>query len=133
MIHTNTLVSRLLLPNSILAQAVRLAIDCGIILICNDTQQELELVLNRKKFDKYVSLDDRQEFLRKLNQIAQPIQLIERFQVCRDEKDNKFLELAVNEKANFIVTGDQDLLILNPFMEIQIITPKNFVSQMSTS
>ena len=44
-------------------------------------------------------------------------------------KDDKFLELGVNGNADFIVTGDDDLLILNPFREIEIITPEVFVSR----
>ena len=48
---------------------------------------------------------------------------------CRDPKDNKFLELAVAGKADCIVTGDKDLLVLHPFRNIRIITPKEFLSQ----
>jgi predicted nucleic acid-binding protein len=43
--------------------------------------------------------------------------------VCRDPKDNMILELAVSGEADFIITGDEDLLILNPFQSIQILTP----------
>ena len=48
---------------------------------------------------------------------------------CRDPKDNKFLELAVAGNADCIVTGDKDLLVLNSFRNIQIITPKEFLEQ----
>jgi putative PIN family toxin of toxin-antitoxin system len=48
---------------------------------------------------------------------------------CRDPKDNKFLELAVAGNADCIVTGDNDLLVLNPFRNIRIITPKEFIDQ----
>jgi predicted nucleic acid-binding protein len=53
----------------------------------------------------------------------------ETISICRDAKDNKFLELAVNGDAKFIITGDQDLLILNPFRGIKIITPELLVSE----
>ncbi|NJN21258.1 MAG: putative toxin-antitoxin system toxin component, PIN family [Leptolyngbya sp. RL_3_1] len=43
--------------------------------------------------------------------------------VCRDPKDNMILELAVTGEANLIITGDEDLLVLNPFQNIQIVTP----------
>lgn len=65
-IDNNILISRLLLPNSIPAQAVRLALEIGILLISDQTLQELLTVIERKKFDKYVSLDERKEFIRKL-------------------------------------------------------------------
>lgn len=47
---------------------------------------------------------------------------------CRDEKDNKFLELAINGNADFIITGDNDLLVLNPFENIAIIKPDVFIN-----
>lgn len=51
--------------------------------------------------------------------------------MCRDEKDNKFLELGVSGNANIIVTGDMDLLILNPFRTVEIITPDMFIERFS--
>ena len=53
--------------------------------------------------------------------IAIPTEIQEKIQACRDVKDDKFLELAVNGNADVIVTGDADLLVLNPFREIEII------------
>lgn len=47
--------------------------------------------------------------------------------VCRDDKDNKFLELAVNGNADYLITGDEDLLVLNPFQNIAIIKPNEFL------
>jgi hypothetical protein len=47
--------------------------------------------------------------------------------ICRDAKDDKFLELAVNGDAELLVSGDQDLLILNPFLGISIVTVKEFL------
>jgi hypothetical protein len=48
---------------------------------------------------------------------------------CRDPKDNKFLELALAGNADCIVTGDKDLLVLNPFRGIKIISPSDFLIQ----
>ena len=45
---------------------------------------------------------------------------------CRDPKDDKYLELAITCKASCIITGDKDLLILNPFEDIPIITASEF-------
>ena len=53
--------------------------------------------------------------------------LTERVTACRDATDDKFLELAVNGKADVIVSGDADLLVLNPFRGIPIVTPAAFV------
>jgi len=50
-----------------------------------------------------------------------------RIDVCRDPKDNMVLEAAVAGKAQYIVTGDKDLLVLNPFEGIQIVGPAEFL------
>jgi PIN domain len=54
-------------------------------------------------------------------------QIAERIVACRDPTDDKFLELAVNGHADLIVSGDGDLLALNPFRDIPIVTPAAFV------
>lgn len=50
---------------------------------------------------------------------------------CRDPKDNKYLELAVSGKAECIITGDEDLLVLNPFRQIDILTVQNFLDKIN--
>ncbi|WP_228060419.1 MULTISPECIES: putative toxin-antitoxin system toxin component, PIN family [unclassified Coleofasciculus] len=57
------------------------------------------------------------------------VKITETIPVCRDEKDNKFLELAVSGNANIIITGDLDLLVLNPFQSIEILTPDRLVDK----
>ena len=44
---------------------------------------------------------------------------------------DKFIELAINGKASLIITGDEDLLVLNNFEGIEILTPKEFVTKLS--
>src|ERR1700685_3636598 len=70
-IDTNVLVSRLILPQSLPAQAVRRAEQEALLLISEATMYELADVLARPRFDRYVSLDDRKSFLRRLGQIAE--------------------------------------------------------------
>jgi len=53
--------------------------------------------------------------------------ITERVVACRDPTDDKFLELAINGRADRIVTGDPDLLVLNPFRGIPIFSPATFV------
>lgn len=48
---------------------------------------------------------------------------------CRDPKDNMILELAYDSNAHYIVTGDKDLLVLNPFYETNIVTASEFINQ----
>jgi predicted nucleic acid-binding protein len=56
------------------------------------------------------------------------VEITETITDCRDAKDNKFLELAVSGKADCVVSGDSDLLVLNPFRGISILTPREFLS-----
>jgi putative PIN family toxin of toxin-antitoxin system len=130
-VDNNILISRLLLPNSLPAVAVRLALNEGIMLISEEVLLELTDVFNRKKFDKYVSLDERKEFICQLEVIAYKVEIVEKLKVCRDPKDDKFLELAVNGKAKFIITGDEDLLVLNTFKGIEILNPRGFIEKFS--
>ena len=58
------------------------------------------------------------------------VNITEHIAACRDPKDDKFLELAVSGRADLIVSGDQDMLALNPFRGISIVTPAAFVRAM---
>ena len=127
-VDTNVIVSALLFKKSIPFQAVKIA-EKGIILHSESTLAELREVLNRRKFDKYLQIEERQKFLIKFVDTSRRILIQETISICRDAKDNKFLELAVNGDAQFIITGDQDLLVLNPFRGIKIITPEILVSE----
>ena len=49
--------------------------------------------------------------------------------VCRDPKDDKFLEVAVHGRAELILTGDTDLLVLHPFRGIAILTPADYLAR----
>ncbi|MEK0187436.1 MAG: putative toxin-antitoxin system toxin component, PIN family [Oscillatoriales cyanobacterium] len=130
-VDTNVLISALLFKNSVPFRAIELAENQGMILYSEATLNELEQVLNRKKFNKYLSLEDRQVFLLKFISASELVSITEKIAVCRDEKDNKFLELAVSGNANVIVTGDLDLLVLNPFQAVEILTPDIFIDRFS--
>jgi hypothetical protein len=89
---------------------------------------EIYQTFTRSKFDKYVSLEKRLNFIGSLRQKAEMVNITEIITTCRDPKDNKFLELAVSGKADLIITGDQDLLVLNPFENIKIMTVNEFLT-----
>lgn len=130
-LDTNVLISALLFKTSVPFRAIELAEKQGIILYSEATLNELEQVLNRKKFNKYLSLEDRQLFLLKFISSSQLVSITENITVCRDEKDNQFLELAVSGNANLIVTGDMDLLVLSPFQSVEIVTPDMLIDRFS--
>jgi len=125
---TNSIISAALFRNSVSGRALRHALTIGRFVISEPTLQELEQVIFRKKFDKYFLND--QERLDIINLVESnalyysPTTVIA---VCRDPKDNMFLELATSAKVNCIVTGDQDLLVLNPFENIPIVSAIEFL------
>ncbi|MBD2569455.1 putative toxin-antitoxin system toxin component, PIN family [Anabaena lutea] len=132
-IDTNCFVSRLLTPNSITSQAVRYAFDFHHILVSSDTLTELEMVLSRKKFDNYVSLEERQKFILYLKNLTEIIDVVNHVEVCRDPIDDKFLSLAIAGNANLIITGDEDLLVLKSYQKIPILSPKDLLAQTDKS
>jgi putative PIN family toxin of toxin-antitoxin system len=128
-VDTNALVSRLLLPSSVPGKAVRKAVDHSILLISEDTMNELADVLARPKFDRYISLEDRQQFLRLLGRLSELVPIVNQVHACRDSSDDKFLEVALNGDASLILTGDEDLLLLNPWNEIPILSPAEYLNR----
>ena len=124
----NVLVSALLFKNSKPRSAFDRALDNGEVIVSFPVLSELYKVLNRKKFDQYISINERKAFLALLFREAELKEHLVEIKTCRDPKDNKYLELAVSSDADFIVTGDKDLLILSPFREIRILTPEQFLN-----
>jgi len=50
-----------------------------------------------------------------------------KYNIVRDEKDNKILECAVDAKVDFILTGDEDLKVLKEFKGVRILSPGDFL------
>ncbi|MCK8600697.1 putative toxin-antitoxin system toxin component, PIN family [Desulfoferrobacter suflitae] len=126
---TGVLVSAVVLPRSIPRQAVDPAFAQGIVLVSTDTIDELDEVLRRPKFNRYLREEERLLFLAAFIRDAKVIDITEKLTECRDPKDNKFLELAISGNAACIVSGDSDLLVLNPFRGVAILTPQEFISR----
>ena len=88
---------------------------------------ELADVLARNKLDRYISIKDRQEFIRRFMRVATLVPVISEIGDCPDPADNHFLALAQDAQAEFIVTGDKALLSLHPWRGIVIVTPGGFL------
>jgi putative PIN family toxin of toxin-antitoxin system len=112
-IDTTVVVSAVLLPQSVPRQAFDSAADEGRLLLSAATIAELDEVLRRPKFNKYVGQQQRLEFLAALIDRAEAIEIAQPVTGCRDPKDDKFLELAVNGRVSHIISGDADLLVLH--------------------
>jgi len=94
--------------------------------ICKEITQEIASVMSRQKFN--VNKEYITHFIRSIEEISNRITLTGIIQnVCRDSEDDKIIECAVLANADCIITGDSDLLILEKFREIKIITAQNFL------
>lgn len=128
---TNVLLSSLHFAESKPARAFFLALRTGMLLTALAALHELSTVLHRKKFDKYLTSDERDQFLDRYTRSTITIDIIETIRLCRDPKDDKFLEIATNGAATYLITGDPDLLVLHPFRGIPIISPDIFLRTLS--
>jgi putative PIN family toxin of toxin-antitoxin system len=128
---TNVIISALLFEQSKPAQAFHAALDRGEILLSLPILKELNEVLSREKFNRYLLLEEREHFIIALLRESTLVDITENIRACRDPKDDKFLELAINAEASCIISGDKDLLELNPFRNIPIMKPDEFLYSLS--
>ena len=96
------------------------------LLVSQDTFDELRNVIECFVKRGYVTVQESSEFLASIVETVEWIKILESIKVCRDPKDDKFLELSVGGKADYLITGDQDLLVFHQFRDTKIITPKDF-------
>lgn len=122
-VDTNVLVSALLSANSIPGQAMTKAEDSGLLFASTATLAEIDAVLRRSRFARFLSMETLLEFLRRYREAVRLILVSSPIRGCRDPRDDKFLEVAVYGKADVILTGDADLLALDPFQHVRIVTP----------
>ena len=127
-VDTNVLISASLIQNSTPARALQFILQREVLLLSQSVYLELyQKIQNEKKFGKYVALDERLGFVDEIGRLALKIVVTESIDTCRDKKDNQFLELAVSGKADYLISGDPDLLSLHPFRKIDILTPRQFL------
>jgi putative PIN family toxin of toxin-antitoxin system len=126
-LDTNVFISAIFFAESVPRQVMDYVTTRQQILMSSATIAELEDVLNRPKFNKFLPLEKRTAYLLKIIDLANIIEVQEVNTDCRDPKDNKFLEVAVSGNANYIISGDSDLLLLHPYRGIEIITPHAFL------
>jgi uncharacterized protein len=125
----NVIISAVLIPGSKPDRALRKAQDLGQLLVSESIWLELEQVLARPKFNRYTTPEERNDFLVDLSETVQFIDVTEQINECRDPKDNKYLELALSGQAECIVTGDDDLLVLNPWRGVEILNVQEFLAK----
>ncbi len=131
-VDTNTIVSFLINEDSVPGRAYIKAVSECMLLASTESLVELKDVLSRPKFLKYFKKTNPLLFFKKYEEVVKMIEILHPIQVCRDPKDDKFLELALNGMADLIISGDKDLLTLNPFEDIPILSPADYMEQQNS-
>ncbi len=131
-VDTGVAVSAVLLPRSVPRRAFDAAASHGRLLVSVATIAELDEVLRRPKFDRYVTEAQRIEFLASLVRQAEEVEVVNTISDCADPDDNKFLELAASGRATHILASDQDLLTLHPYRGIAILRPQDFLDSLKS-
>ena len=126
-VDTNVIVSRALFPHSVAGEALKRIEKHHTWLMSDATSKELATVLLRPKFARYITTDDVSGLLARVRQITETVPILHTITACRDPKDDMFLELALNGGAQYLISGDADLLALHPFRGVSIVTPAAFL------
>jgi putative PIN family toxin of toxin-antitoxin system len=131
-IDTNVLIGASLLDGSVPAQARNHAVGHSRLVATDDTVREFIDRLMLPKFDTYVSRSARDALAQSYLMVVDLVPVTQLIRACRDPRDDKFLEAAVNGRADVIISGDKDLLSLNPFAGIYILSPADYLARVSS-
>ena len=96
------------------------------LVLCDELLEEIRDVTSRSKFAKYFPKEDVEsliEFMQLIGEVFEPKQQVT---LCRDEADDYLFALAIEAKANYLVTGDQDLLVLQEIETCRIVDAVTF-------
>jgi hypothetical protein len=96
------------------------------VVVSEEMLKELSEVASRPKFKNILTVRRIKELFSLLDSYAIVVSPSQKVNACRDEKDNFLLEVAIEGEADYLVTGDEDLLVLDPFHNTKIIKPKDF-------
>lgn len=102
-----------------------------IFIFSNELIEEFTDVVSRPKFKKYFSNKEIEEILNLFDSYGKLVKVKSTVRICRDEKDNFLLNLSIDSKADFLITGDKDLLILKKIEKTKIVTFQNFLEHIS--
>lgn len=126
-VDTGVLVSAAIRPESVPALALEKALLHFEVCASEETLAELEEVLARDKFDRYLPAQMRGDFVTGLRARALVFAVTAEVRDCADPKDNKFLALAELAEAELIVASDPHLTAMHPWRGIPIMPPAAFL------
>lgn len=127
-VDTNTIISGILLPHSVPGRLLGHLTEHATLIFSPATRDELLDVVSREKFDRYVAADVRERATTILVRDGEIVFPKRFFHVCRDPRDDKFLDAAHAGKADFLISGDHDLIVLREFEGIPILTARRYLA-----
>ncbi len=130
-VDTNIFVSILIKPGTALSALTDYIDKRGTILYSVDTLTELVDVLHRRKFGKYTRPEDIAAFVQWVITTGELVAVDEAVTASRDSKDDKFLSLAVAGQADYLISGDKDLLVLGQIRTIPIVSTAAFLASVN--
>jgi len=122
-IDTNVLISAALSAQGTPAKLLRWVLESHTLVFSQATFDELQSRIYRPKFDRYITLEQRQRLLHDFNASAHWIDLAPYPAYCRDPDDDKFIATALQAHADWLVSGDNDLLHAPTSAGLRIVTP----------
>jgi putative PIN family toxin of toxin-antitoxin system len=126
-IDTNILISAALSSQGAPARLVREVLANHHVVFSQPTFDELRTRLYRPKFDRYISLENRERLLHDFNASAHWVTIGEPAVYCRDRDDDKFIETALVGQAQYLVSGDNDLLQAPEVASLKIISSQQAI------
>jgi len=133
-IDPNLLVSYLLTHRSPIAQIldVHLARRDFTLLFCVQLVEELDRVLQYNKFQRYFNAETRLRFVALIAAVSEVVDIPDELpRVVRDPQDDYLIACALAGEADFILSGDKDLLVLKTVGKTQIVTARNFLEHLT--
>jgi uncharacterized protein len=131
-VDTNVFISTVIKPeNRVGMIVVRMRNGEYTLLYAEEMLDELVEVITRDKIWKRYKLTEEtvNTFVNSIIEHGERVEVVTVVDVCRDPDDNILLALGLDGKAEYIVSGDRDLLELTPFQGIPIVTPAEFLAK----
>ena len=98
-----------------------------VLIFSEELLEEFTEVVKRPKIKKFFAKKDVEKLWETFDQFAELIEVTSKLNLCRDEKDNFLLNLSVDGNADYLVTGDKDLLVLKKIKKTKILTYREFI------
>ena len=129
-VDTNVLISAALSSQGTPAKLLRLILEEHTLVFSQPTFDELRTRLLRPKFDRYITLEQRQRLLHDFNASAHWVDLTPYPVYCRDPDDDKFIATALQAQAIWLISGDNDLLEAPITQSLRVLTPAQALDQL---